>query len=267
MVPGGLSAADARARVGLAEGRARGLLARFGAPFWWRVWLAGIVALAFAGARGSERYAREYQTLPALDWIETLPALSQAASVPAAAELSRGLPTVVPGLLRTAGPDSFSPVFGPYGMFQRSIAGVREAAVTWFDLAPAAAGGEGPARVGFSVLVFHQSARARAWVDLYAFQPDFGRSEIGAPVYRTSGPDEPDRIWVAGPDQSGRRGGRALAAGSRGPVAYVVDVALSPAGLGPAESPLGSALAADGEVRRILHAWTAWLQAQPFARG
>src|SRR6266581_4560714 len=93
------------------------------------VHVLGVVAilLCAVAVRATEIYTTRYQTLPALDWIESRPPLDEAVDVPAASDLARGLSRTMPLLIISDDARPWLPIFGPPAVIQRTMGGVRDA--------------------------------------------------------------------------------------------------------------------------------------------
>ncbi len=231
------------------------------ASAWWRLWVLAAVVLVHVSASSCELYTREYQSFPALDWLDARPSLDESAGVQPAQVLVRGLERSSAGLLLRGSLSTFSPSFTPPGLFQRSIAGVRDTAEASFSPGPDPGAADVSAVVRLKVLVFHRSVRAPGWIDLFSTQRDLGRSEGGVRQLRTSGPDETDRVWVSKPGTGGSSTGTATVAGVRGPIAFVLEATTR-----TGADELEAAALAERLARSSAAAWTAWLISREDAR-
>jgi hypothetical protein len=220
------------------------------------------IALAAVAVSATEFYTTRYQSLPVLDWLESRPPLVESANVPAAADLVRGLPRVMPLLLIHDDVRSRLPEFGPPALFQRTIGGVRDAAR--IELGSPGSFGQNRTPVGarLDVIVFDRALRAKAWSDLMAREMDVRDPEGGLYQTRLSGPDELDGVWVARPDPAG---GDATVAGHRGAIGFVLEVTLArDASTPPDDVARITDLNARAEAmaRQGAADWTAWLAQQ-----
>ena len=160
--------------------------------------------------RASEAYATRYQSLPALDWIESRPPLLESAGAPAAADLARGLSRVLPLLTIREDAQPRLPSFGPPGVIQRTVAGVRDAARIELASPGSYLPDQVPLRARLDVIVFNRAPRAAAWSELMAREMDIRDPETGLPQARLSGPDEADAVWVGAPSLSAEKTGARL---------------------------------------------------------
>jgi hypothetical protein len=214
--------------------------------------LLGAVAL-----RATEFYASRYQSLPALDWLESRAPLAESNAVPPAGELARGFARVMPLLVIRDDARPRTPVFGPPALVQRTIGGVRDAARMELGTPGQYESGRVPLRARLDVIVFNRAVRATAWSELMAHEMDIKDPDTGEAQARTGGPDEPYGVWVVSPTRSG---GIATVAGHRGTLGFVVQITLMP-GLGDGDRV---DLSARAEViaRQTVNDWTAWLATQ-----
>lgn len=182
------------------------------------------ILLAAVAVSATEFYTTRYQSLPVLDWLESRPPLVESADVPEAADLVRGLPRVMPLLTIRDDVRTRLPEFGPPGLFQRTMGGVRDAAR--IELGSPGTSGQARAPVGarLDVIVFDRALRAAAWSDLMAREMDVRDPEGGLYQTRLSGPDEQDAVWVARPDPAG---GDATVVGHRGPIGFDLEVTIA----------------------------------------
>ena len=220
------------------------------------------IVLGVLAVRATEVYTARYQTLPVLDWLESRPPLVESTNVPAAADLVRGLPRVLPLLVMQDDVRPLLPIFGPPGAVQRTVGGVRDAArITLGSVdptLPAAPGTPVPVQVRLDAIVFHRQSRAAAWLDLMSSEVamDFRDPESGLFQVRVSGPDEIDGVWLTAPKENSHA---ATVAGYRGPVAFELQVTCARAGDADQFD-----LSARAEViaRQAAHDWTSWLEQQ-----
>lgn len=228
---------------------------------WYHVPALVAIALAAIAVRATEVYASRYQSLPALDWLESRPPLAESAYVPAAADLVRGLPRVLPLLVIRDDARSWLPAFGPPApaQFQRTIGGVRDASRITLgspgDYLPM----EQPITAVLSVIVFNRELRAVAWAELLGRATDNVDLETGLAQVRVAGPDEPDSVWLVNP-RSG--GGIATVVGHRRGVGFVLQVRFHtpPDADGSERADLSSR--AEVLARQAASDWTAWLAQQ-----
>ena len=224
------------------------------------------ILLAAVAVRATEAYATRYQSLPALDWLESRPPLAESADVPAAADLARGLSRALPLLVIRDDVRPRLPAFGPPAVVQRTVPGVRDAARIELGSPGTYLPDEVPVRARLDVIVFNRTLRAAAWSELMAREMDIRDPESGRQQARMSGPDEPDGVWVVQPREwaigpySG--GGVATIAGNRGAVAFMLQVTFfRPNATDPADLTDLTARA-EATARQAAAAWTAWLATQ-----
>jgi hypothetical protein len=223
--------------------------------------LAAIV-LAAVTVRATELYATRYQSLPVLDWIESRPPFAESANVPASEDLARGLSYALPLLTIRDDARSRLPDFGPPGVFQRTIGGVRDA--SRIDLGSPGTFGLGrvPVDALLDAIVFDRALRAQAWSELMGREMDIRDPESGQYQARVAGPDEPDGVWVGRPDQAG---GVATVVGHRGPVGFKLKVTfarLVSSNSGDVANLTDLSARAEVLARQSAADWTAWLAQQ-----
>jgi hypothetical protein len=243
------------------------------AAAWWRLVAVAAVGLAFTAVRACERYVAEYQTFPAVDWLEARPPLDEAGSIPPAATLSQSAVYVLPQLPVREGPVPFLPAFVPPGFVVRSVSGVRDAAqlvkaTPGLESAPGKYLRDGVS-LRLAVVVFHRTVRAAAWADLGTIQLDLRSGSAGRREFRTSGPETRDTVWVRKPPlEPGEKWpqGTATVVGYRGPISFEIQAtSVRPSSTDLRDSVELSARA-ESLARRFTEEWTAWLAAQPYAR-
>ncbi|TME21777.1 MAG: hypothetical protein E6I75_30720 [Chloroflexi bacterium] len=217
------------------------------------------IVLAAVAVRASEAYATRYQSLPALDWIESRPPLLESAGAPAAADLARGLSRVLPLLTIREDAQPRLPSFGPPGVIQRTVAGVRDAARIELASPGSYLPDQVPLRARLDVIVFNRAPRAAAWSELMAREMDIRDPETGLPQVRLSGPDEADAVWVGAPSLST---GNATIAGRRGAVAFMLQVTYFRAGATEPADHADLTARAEAMARQAAAEWSAWLSAR-----
>jgi len=220
-----------------------------------------LAALAF---RATEYYTTRYQSLPALDWLESRPPLAEARAVPPAADLVRGLLRSMPLLVVRDDVRPLLPVLGPPGVVQRTIGGVRDAARIELGAPGAFQPADVPIRARLDVIVFNRALRAAAWSELMAREFDAKDPQTGAGQVRLVGSDTPDGMWLIAP-RSG--GGVATVAGARGPVGYELQVVYRRPDPLTVEDQVDLSARAEVTARQAATAWTEWLQAELAAAG
>jgi hypothetical protein len=217
------------------------------------------ILLAAVAVRATEAYTTRYQSLPALDWLESRPPLAESADVPAAADLARGLSRALPLLTIRDDVRPRLPAFGPPAVVQRTLPGVRDAARIQLGSPGTYLPDEVPVQARLDVIVFDRTLRAAAWSELMARELDIRDPESGRQQVRMSGPDEPDGVWVVEPHSGG---GVATIAGHRGVVAFMLQVTFfRPNATDPADLADLTARA-DVTARQAAAAWTTWLATQ-----
>lgn len=227
--------------------------------------IAAIVLGAMA-LRATEVYAMRYQSLPVLDWIESRPPLLESANVPAADDLAHGLARTLPLLVIADDARPWAPVFGPPGVIQRSMGGVRDASRILLASPGSFAPNEPPITVRLYAVVFNRAVRAEAWSDLMAREMDARDPDTGLSQERVTGPDNTDQVWIVSPHQTG---GVATVVGQRGSVAFDLQVSLGPP---PTTYSPDSTIVrpevvdldarAETLARQAVGDWTAWLAQQ-----
>jgi hypothetical protein len=216
------------------------------------------ILLAAASLRATEMYASRYQSLPAVDWVESRPPLAESDRLPAASDLARGFAQAVPLLTIQTDVRARTPVLGPPAVVQRTVGGVRDAArievgtpgnyATFDDI---------PMLIWLDVIVFNRELRAAGWSELMGRELDIKDNDSGESQARTSGPDEADGVWVVAPWANG---GRSTVAGHRGAVGFVVKVFLGRTLNGGNRVDLNAR--AETVARQVTADWTAWLATQ-----
>src|ERR671933_1116387 len=214
------------------------------------------ILLAAVAVRATEAYATRYQSLPALDWLESRPPLAESADVPAAADLARGLSRALPLLTIRDDARPRLPAFGPPAVVQRTVPGVRDAARIELGSPGTYLPDEVPVEARLDVIVFNRSLRAAAWSELMAREMDIRDPESGRQQARMSRPDEPDGVWVVQPRAGG---GVATIAGHRGVVGFLLQLTFfRPNATEPADLADLTARA-EATARQAAAAWSAWL--------
>ena len=218
--------------------------------------LLGILAV-----RATEVYTGQYQTLPVLDWLASRPPLAESNAVPAAADLARGVARVQPLLSMTDDVQPLLPIFGPPGMIQRTMGGVRDAARLYLSAPPLAAAAGSPVQLRLDAIVFYRRSQASAWYQLLSGGQamDFRDPENGLFQVRLSGPDDTDGVWLAAPKENSRV---ATVAGTRGSVAFELQVTCQRSGADSPEDQLDLSARAETMARQTATAWTHWLEGQ-----
>jgi hypothetical protein len=232
------------------------------------VHVLGVVAvlLCAVAVRSTEIYTSRYQTLPALDWIESRPPLAEAVDVPAAADLARGLSRTMPLLVISDDARPWLPIFGPPAVIQRTMGGVRDASRILLISPGTFTGEQVPVQVRLYAIVFNRTVRATDWTELMGREMDIRDPDSGLTQEHLTGPDEPDGVWVVSPRQTG---GIATVVGHRGPVAFDLQVTLGPtppvlsseAGL-PRADVADISARAEAIARKSAADWSAWLELQ-----
>ena len=185
---------------------------------------AAIVLSAIA-VRGTELYTSRYQSLPALDWIESRPPVLESAEIPPAADLARGLARTMPLLVIGDDVRPWAPVFGPPAAIQRSMGGVRDAARITLVSPGGFTADRAPVQARLYTVVFDRTLRAHEWVALMGREMDIRDPDSGLSQERVTGPDAIDGVWLVSPRQTG---GIATVVGYRGPVAFDLQVTFGP---------------------------------------
>ncbi|HEX8967388.1 MAG TPA: hypothetical protein VF937_05880 [Chloroflexota bacterium] len=185
------------------------------------VLMLAAVVLAAVATRATEVYAARYQSLPALDWVESRPPLTESTHVPAATALARGMARALPLLVIRDDARTRLPGFGPPPGLQRTISGVRDASRVWLGSPGSYPTDEVPITARFDVIVFNRVQRAVAWSELMGRAMDSRDPENGLPQARMAGPEEQDMVWVAAPRMGG---GVATVVGNRGTIGFVLQI-------------------------------------------
>lgn len=221
------------------------------------------ILLAAAALRATEVYATRYQSLPVSDWLESRPPLLESASDPAADDLARGLARTMPLLVIADDARPWLPIFGPPGVIQRTIGGVRDASRIVLASPGSFGPNQPPVQIRLYTAVFNRTLRAVAWTELMAREMDARDPESGLNQERVAGPDDPDVVWIVSPHQTG---GIATVVGHRGAVAFELQVTLGPT---PSVYAADSTIArpevidldarAEALARQAAADWTNWL--------
>jgi hypothetical protein len=226
----------------------------------WRLLAVVAIGLGLLALRACERYTSEYQTLPAVDWLESRPPLAESAEVPSALDLARGAARALPLLQIRDDARPYLPGLGPPSLSRRTIGGVRDAAMIQV-------GTPEPSRprlqVTLRVAVFYRAVRAAAWSSLLDHEFDLRDPGTGTAQLRLTGADDADRVWITHPGES--PGGEATVVGERGPVVYQLQVlAQRPGSIGDVSQAEALDLSARAEsiARQAATDWTAWLLPQ-----
>jgi hypothetical protein len=217
------------------------------------------ILLTAVAVHATEAYTTRYQSLPALDWLESRPPLAESADVPSAADLARGLSRALPLLTIRDDVRPRLPAFGPPAVVQRTVPGVRDAARIELGSPGTYLPDQVPVRARLDTIVFNRTLRAVAWSELMARELDIRDAESGRQQVRLSGPDESDGVWVVAP-RSG--GGVATIAGHRGVVGFLLQLTFfRPNATEPADLADLTARA-EATARQAAAAWSAWLATQ-----
>jgi hypothetical protein len=216
-----------------------------------------VVVLGLLSVLATERYAARYQTLPVLDWLESRPPLMESSDVPPATELARGLVRTVPLMSIQHDARPVLPILGPPASVQRSISGVRDAAIIELGL-PGAEPGSSPVRAQLEVIVFNRSVRAAAWADLMTRVLDVRDTSTGAGHVRVAGGGAADGVWTVPPSAGG---GAATVMGHRGPVWFQLRVLGEVADTTRPEALLDLSARAELIAREAAADWAGWLEA------
>ena len=225
----------------------------------WRLTAVVAIGLGLLALRACERYTSEYQTLPAVDWLESRPPLAESADVPSAFELARGAARVLPLLDIRDDARPYLPGLGPPSLSRRTIGGIRDAAVIQVGTPEPT---HPRLQVTLRVAVFYRAVRAAAWASLLDHEFDLRDPGTGTAQLRLTGADgeEPDRVWITHPGES--PGGEATVIGARGPVVFQIQaLAQRPGSSGEVSQPEALDLSARAErvARQAATDWTAWL--------
>ena len=217
------------------------------------------ILLAAVAVRATEAYTTRYQSLPALDWLESRPPLLESADVPAAADLARGLSRALPLLVIRDDARPRLPAFGPPAVIQRTVPGVRDAARIELGSPGTYLPDQLPVRARLDVIVFNRALRAAAWSEQMGRELDIRDPESGRRQVRMSGPDEPDGVWVVAP---GSGGGVATVAGRRAATGFMLQVTFfRPDSSDPANLADLTARA-EATARQAAAEWSSWLTTQ-----
>jgi hypothetical protein len=219
-----------------------------------------LTALAF---RATEYYTTRYQTLPVADWLESRPPLLESAAIPPAAELVRGLVRTTPLLVIRDDVRPVQPVFGPPAFVQRTVGGIRDAALIQLGTPGQVGPSQDPIRARLEVIVFNRQVRAGAWSDLMSRELDIRDPVSGQPQVRLSGPEEDDGVWLAAPPS----GGVATVSGRRGSVGFILQVTYRRTDATRAEDFIDVSARAEAAARQVAADWTAWLERQLVSTG
>jgi hypothetical protein len=225
-----------------------------------------LLALVFAALafRATEYYTSRYQTLPALDWLESRPPLAESRAVPPAADLVRGLLRSLPLLVIRDDVRPLLPVLGPPAVVQRTIGGVRDAARIELGAPGAFQAADVPIRARLDVIVFNRALRAAAWSELMQGELDARDPQTGVPQVRIGGSAGADGVWLVAPRAGG---GVATITGARGAVGFELQVAYHrPDPLTP-EDLIDLSARAEVTARQAAADWTEWLQREMSASG
>jgi hypothetical protein len=217
------------------------------------------IVLAAVAVRATEAYATRYQSLPALDWIESRPPLVESAEVPAAADLSRGLARALPLLTIRQDAQPRLPSFGPPGVIQRTVAGVRDAARIELASPGSYLPDQIPLRARLDVIVFNRALRAVAWSEVMAREMDIRDPETGLPQVRLTGPAQADALWIGAPSINS---GSATTAGRRGAVGFVLQVTYFRRDASDAAAQADLSARAEALARQAAADWSEWLTTQ-----
>lgn len=224
---------------------------------WWRVVALLAIGLGLLALRACERYTSEYQTLPAIDWLESRAPLAESGDVPAAADLARGAARVFPLLVIRDDARPYVPGLGPPSLSRRTIGGVRDAALIQVGTAEPSR----PAlQITLRVAVFFRGERAAAWTSLLDHEFDLRDPGSGTAQLRLTGAEAADRVWVTHPGETS--GGEATVVGTRGPVTFELQALAQNRGPGdptPAEA-LDLSARAERLAREFATDWTTWLE-------
>jgi hypothetical protein len=217
------------------------------------------IVLAAVAVRATEAYATRYQSLPALDWVESRPPLAESADVPAAADLARGLSRALPLLVIRDDARPRLPAFGPPAVVQRTVPGVRDAARIELGSPGAYPPDQVPVGARLDVIVFSRALRAAAWSELMGREMDIRDPENGLQQVRMSGPDEPDGVWVIIPKSGG---GVATVVGHRAAVGFVLQVTYVHEAAADPATLADVTARAETTARQAAASWTAWAATQ-----
>jgi len=211
------------------------------------------IALSATSLRATEFYATRYQSLPVLDWVESRPPLAESANLPAAQDLARGLSRAMPLLTIRDDARPRLPAFSPPAILQRTMGGVRDASRIVLGSPGAFPPDQVPIQVRLDVIVFNRTLRASAWSGLMAREMDILDPESRQSQTVVAGPDEPDGVWLIAPRAGG---GIATVAGHRGPVGYMLQVALLRSGTADAAELADLTARAETIAREAAATWS-----------
>ena len=219
------------------------------------------IALAAIAVRATEVYSSRYQSLPALDWLESRPPLAESTNVPAASDLARGLARALPLLVVNDDARSFLPAFGPPApaQFQRTVGGVRDASRITLGSAGDYRPLEPPVTAVLSVIVFNRELRAAAWAELMGRATDSVDLDTALAQSRVAGPDERDAVWLVKP---GSGGGIATVVGYRAGVGFVLQMRFRAAEDADAAQLADLSARAEVAARQAAADWSSWLAQQ-----
>jgi hypothetical protein len=223
----------------------------------WRVVALLALGLGLLALRACERYTSEYQTLPAIDWLESRVPLAESGDVPAAADLARGAARVMPLLVVRDDARPYVPGLGPPSLSRRTIGGVRDAAVIQLGTPEPT---HPLVQLSLRVAVFYRQQRAASWTGLLDHEFDLRDPGSGLAQLRLTGADEPDRVWVTHPGEAS--GGEATVVGARGPVTFQLQALVqrpNPGDPTPAEA-LDLSARAERLARQSATDWSTWLE-------
>lgn len=230
----------------------------------WRGAALGVILFAFLSVRACERYTMAYQSFPAVDWIEEQRVWSQAADIPPASTLAEGIAYAYPALGVGGVWESFEVAMPTTGSIIRTMKSYRDAARV--AKTPEISGGE-TTTLRLGVIVFHRPYRAEAWADLRSAKLDLAREAAGeVRMFRVSGPEERDTVWIESPRRATPQLANVLVVGTRGPVGFELQVTNRTAFLERRGDILDQPARAELLAREAAAQWTAWLLRQPYAR-
>ncbi len=218
------------------------------------------IALSAVAVRATEYYATRYQTLPAMDWLESRPPLVDSVDVPPAPDLARGLARTMPLLTIREDARPYLPVLGAPSGVQRTINGVRDASLIRLASPGTYPQDEIPVQARLVVIVFNRVLRATAWADLMSRTLDVRDPDSGIYQARVAGPEELDGLWVVQPRQ---RGGIATVVGHRGAVGFLLQVTFyQPDTEEDRAERVDLTARAETIVRQAAVDWSGWLSQQ-----
>jgi len=228
------------------------------------VHVLGLLGILLAGVavHATEVYSGRYETLPAVDWLESRPPLAESSNVPAAADLARGLAAFVPLLVIRDDAHPQLPVFGPPSSLERTVGGVRDASRIMLGTPGDYQSNQVPITARLDVIVFDRTQRAAEWSELMGRAMDLQDPESGIGQERLAGPDETDGVWVPAPDRGRPEGGTGTVVGRRGTVGFVVQVNFLHLPGADVAREVDQSGRAEAMARQTAAAWTAWLVQQ-----